>query len=122
MGLERSMSCSWTSMCPPRTNLDKQTNNIYIYETYPGCLSVCLILKIRQISYRAASMPNVFSISAVLLDVVAVPFTPLVAMTACRLSPSTKSLYFCTPPFSSMVITALDTEGIPCKTIKDSEK
>ena len=25
MSLEQSMSCSWTSMCPPCTNLDKQT-------------------------------------------------------------------------------------------------
>ena len=24
--VERSMSYSWTSKCPPRTNLDKQTN------------------------------------------------------------------------------------------------
>ena len=26
ISLERSMSCSWNSMCPPRTDLDKQTN------------------------------------------------------------------------------------------------
>ena len=25
MSLKRSMSCLWTSMCPPRTDLDKQT-------------------------------------------------------------------------------------------------
>ena len=28
MSLERSMSCSWTSMCPPLTNPYKQTNKI----------------------------------------------------------------------------------------------
>ena len=28
MSLERSMSCSWTSMCTPRTDLYKQTNKI----------------------------------------------------------------------------------------------
>ena len=35
MSLERSMSCSWTSMCPPRTDLDKQTNKKRTHQYLP---------------------------------------------------------------------------------------
>lgn len=48
--------------------------------------------------YLAASMPSVVSISAVWLEVQAVPFTPMVAITACRFIPSTRSLYLVVPP------------------------
>ena len=54
--------------------------------------------------------------SYVLLEVVRVPFTPWVAMTARRLSPSTRSLYFSFPLCSSMWMTARDTSGMPCTT------
>lgn len=56
------------------------------------------------------------STSYVLLEVVRVPSTPWVAMTARRLSPSTRSLYFSFPLCSSMWMTALDTSGMPCTT------
>lgn len=56
------------------------------------------------------------STSYVLLEVVRVPFTPCVAMTARRLSPSTRSLYFSFPLCSSIWMTALDTSGMPCTT------
>lgn len=58
----------------------------------------------------------VSSTSYVLLEVVRVPFTPWVAMTARRLSPSTRSLYFSFPLCSSMWMTARDTSGMPCTT------
>lgn len=60
--------------------------------------------------------------SYVLLEVVRVPFTPWVAMTARRLSPSTRSLYFSFPLCSSMWMTARDTSGMPCTTTcRDTE-
>ncbi len=54
--------------------------------------------------------------SYVLLDVVLLPLTPCVAMTALRLSPSTSSLSFCLPLCSSMWMTARATWGMPWTT------
>lgn len=54
--------------------------------------------------------------SYVLLEVVRLPLTPCVAMTARMLSPSTRSLYLFLPLCSSMWMTARATSGIPCTT------
>lgn len=60
--------------------------------------------------------------SYVLFEVVLLPFTPWVAMTALKLSPSTRSLYLFFPLCSSMWMTALATSGIPCTTISQIKK
>ena len=92
-------------------------NNLHLVSILwiSSCTSLHHILKGIPIIifYLAASMPRVFSTSKVLLDVVWVPFTPAVAITFLRLSPSTKSLYLVAPLFSSMWITARDTDGTP---------
>lgn len=54
--------------------------------------------------------------SYVLFEVVLLPFTPCVAMTALKLSPSTRSLYLFLPLCSSMWMTARATSGIPWTT------
>ena len=58
MSLERSMSCSWTSMCPPRTDLDKQTNKILNSSSISAKDSFKSILLLPWIQYR----PNVYSL------------------------------------------------------------
>lgn len=55
-----------------------------------------------RLPHLAASIPRVFSTSAVWFDVVCIPFTPIVAMTACKFKPSTRSLYFALCPAPSM--------------------
>lgn len=70
----------------------------------------------------AAGAPSV-TLPRMLLEVVWVPFTPWVAMTARRLSPSTRSLYFSFPLCSSMWMTARDTSGMlhPPPALRDTE-
>ena len=67
-----------------------------------------------SVLYLAASMPRAFSTSAVWLDVVFVPATPIVAITARRSLPSTSSLYL-DPSFpSSTWMMARVTDEMPC--------